>query len=318
MRALAGFAMGGRIRAVLTAAVLALLALQAPMFGVLSSAVMGLLSILSSSVVGLVTLRHGMREGLLVGGLAVIVAGMPALLLQGSATQVAGFLLVLWLPVWILATLLRSSRSLGLTLQAGLGFGLLLVLMLHLQLGDPQQHWREMLQPLGEALVEGELFDSVQRDAFVELLSGWMTGIMAAGYYLQLLMALLLARAWQAQLYNPGGFRKEFRELRSSRALSVLAALLLALAMLQGGESPGYVRDLSLLLGSLFLLQGLAVAHGVVAAGGMHVAWLVALYVLLFVAMPHAAMLIALAGVVDGFADFRSRMEPRENGTGGS
>ena len=318
MRALAGFIMGGRAQATLTAAALALLTLQAPVFGVMSSAIMGVLSILSSSVIGLVTLRHGAREGLLVGVFAALGAGLLILVLQGNAAPVAGFLLVLWLPVWVLGTLLRASRSLGMTLQAGLGFGLLLVLMLYLQMGDPQQQWREMLQPLGDAFVENQLFDSAQKDLFVQMLSSWMTGIMAAGFYLQLLLALLLARFWQAQLYNPGGFRQEFRELRSSRSLAILTAMLLALALLRGGEAPGFVRDLGLLLGALFLLQGLAVAHGVVAASGMKVGWLVALYLLLFLAMPHAAMLIALAGLVDCFADFRGRVGPRQSSSGGS
>jgi len=318
MGALIGFVMRGRMQATLSAAVLALLAMQAPVLGGLSSAIMGLLSILSSALIGLVTLRHGPREGALVGGLAALVAGLPALLLSGNATPIAAFLVVLWMPLWLLGAMLRSSRSLGLTLQAGLGFGLLLVLMLHLQLGDPQQHWQEMLQPLGDAFVENQVLDDGQRETFVQLLSSWMTGILAAGFYLQLLMALLLARSWQARLYNPGGFREEFRNLRGNRGLSLMALAMLLLALLVGDEAPGFVRDLGLLLGALFLIQGLAVAHGVVAKAKMNLGWLVALYVLLFVVMPHAAMLVAMMGLIDTFADFRGRMESRSSRTGDS
>ena len=77
--------------------------------------------------------------------------------------------------------------------------------------------------------------------------------------------------------------------------------------LILGADAPALVRDLGLLLAPLFFLQGLAVAHGVVARAGMHTGWLVALYVLLFIAMAYAAVLVALIGLADVFADFRGK-----------
>ncbi len=299
MRALASFAMRGRSQAAMVVTVLAMLAL-----------IMPLLSILSSAVVALVTLRNGPVEGLLIGALSSLASGVLAYLMLGSPAPVFGFLLVLWMPVWTLGVMLRSSRSLALVLQAGLGFGLLLILVLYIQLGDPRTQWMEIIQPLADGFVESQLLDAEQSLVFVQFMAGWMTGIFAAGFYLQLILAMLLARAWQAGLYNPGGFRAEFHTLNIGRPLGVVALALFGLTMAMGGDSSTLARELTLLLAPLFLLQGLAVSHRIVAATGMSVGWLAALYMLLFFAMPHAALLITLAGLLDVFVNFRSRLKP--------
>jgi len=120
----------------------------------------------------------------------------------------------------------------------------------------------------------------------------------------------LLARSWQAQLYNPGGFRVEFHALRVSRTLGLVALPVLGPTLLMGAEAPALARDLGLLLAPMFFLQGLAVAHAVVARTSMQNGWLVALYVLLFFAMPYAEILVVVIGLADVFADFRGRTKP--------
>lgn len=299
MYGLASFVMRGRSQAAMAATVLAMLALLVP-----------LLSILSSAVVTFVTLRKGLTDGLVVGAISALASGLLSYLLLESPAPVVGFMLVLWLPVWVLAAVLRSSRSLDLAAQLALGFGLVLLAVFYLQLGEPQAQWKEILQPMAEHFVESQILDADQSQAFVHLVAAWMTGIFAAGFYFQLLLALLLARNWQARMYNPGGFRAEFHALRASRLLGLMAVPLLGLTLLQGAEAPGLVRDLGLLLVPLFFLQGLAVAHNVVARTHMSTGWLVALYILLFVAIPHAEILVTLVGVADVFADFRSRVKP--------
>lgn len=299
MRGLAYFAMRGRSQAAMVATALAMLALLVP-----------LLSILSSAVVALVVLRKGLIDGLVVGAISALASGLLAHLLLGSPLPVVGFMLLLWLPVWVLGAMLRSTRSLSLVVQLALGFGLLLLAAFYLQLGDPQAQWIEILRPVAEGFEEARVMDADQSRAFVQVMAAWMNGIFAAGFYFQLLLALFLARSWQAQLYNPGGFREEFHALRASRILGIAALPLLGLALFAGTDAPALVRDLGLLLAPLFFLQGLAVAHGVVVRTGMHVGWLIALYVLLFVAMPYAEILVTLIGLADVFTDFRGRVKP--------
>jgi hypothetical protein len=296
MFGLAGFAMRGRSQAAMAATVLAMLALLVPV-----------LSILSSAVVALVTLRQGLADGLVVGAISALASGLLAFLLLGTPAPVLGFLLVLWLPVWILGVLLRTTRSLNLAVQAALVFGALLLAVFYLMLGQPEARWAELVTPVADSLVHSGVLDTSAKAAFVQVMAAWMNGVFAAGFYLQLVLALLLARAWQARLYNPGGFREEFGALRASRPLGIVALPLLGLLLLQGVEAPALGRDLGVLLAPLFFLQGLAVAHYLVHRSGMHWGWLMALYLLLFLAMPHAEILVTLVGLADVLLDFRRR-----------
>ncbi len=60
-----------------------------------------------------------------------------------------------------------------------------------------------------------------------------IAGMMGAGTAMSAVLCLLLARYWQAALYNPGGFGEEFQAL----ALPGVDALVLALA--HGAGQPG-------------------------------------------------------------------------------
>jgi hypothetical protein len=53
-----------------------------------------------------------------------------------------------------------------------------------------------------------------------------VAGMMGAGSAMTAVMCLLLARYWQAALYNPGGFGSEFRALYYPPAVAVVLALL--------------------------------------------------------------------------------------------
>jgi hypothetical protein len=68
------------------------------------------------------------------------------------------------------------------------------------------------------------------------------------------------------------------------------------------------------LIGPLLLLQGLAVAHGVRHTLGAGAGWLVGLYVLLFVALPYAEVLVSGLGLLDLWLDVRARVARRTAG----
>lgn len=295
MGGLAGFVMRSRSQAAMVATLFAMLALLLPA-----------LSILSSAVVGLVTLRQGFWDGLLVGLISALASGLLALLLFGNLAPVVSFLVVLWLPVWLLGGLLRVGRSLDLAVQAGLLFGLALLGVLYLQADSPLELWRDTLQPLANAFVESNILEPSQSPSFIQEMAAWMSGVFAAAFYLQLVLSLFVARAWQARLYNPGGFRQEFHTLRAHRLLG-LGALPLLLGMLWlGATGPALVRDLGVLLMPLFFLQGLAVAHASVAGLGLRAIWLVILYGSLI--FPDMLVLVTLLGLADVFLDIRGRL----------
>ena len=164
---------------------------------------------------------------------------------------------------------------------------------------------------MAQHFVEAGLFDQTQSAEAVAQLSPLMCGVVAAGFLLQLLSGLYLARWWQALLYNPGGFSAEFRQLRLHRILGLLGAIAMGLWLIPGFVPPAWVSCLGLVVLSVFLLQGLAVAHGVFGSMPGSQRWLVATYVLLLLFLPQMAMVLVTIGLLDVWMDFRGRF-PRK------
>jgi uncharacterized protein YybS (DUF2232 family) len=84
--------------------------------------------------------------------------------------------------------------------------------------------------------------------------------------------------------------------------------------ILTGGE-PSLVGQLYLIGMMVFLIQGLSVAHGLVAEFGGSPAWLVGLYLLLVFVAPQGVTMVALVGYTDGWLNFRARARARRSWT---
>ncbi len=296
MRLLASFVMQGRSQAVMAISIIALLSVLFPP-----------LAIISSAGVALVTLRVGLRDGLLVALLSAIACSLLAMLVQVNVIPVVGATLLLWLPVWILALMLRSSRSLAYTTILALLFGVLLIVIHYLQYSDPATQWSKVLGPMIESLGQAQGLEAGQRKLLLEVLSHWMTGMMAAGFFLQLIASLLLGRWWQSLLFNPGGFRDEFHQLRLPRPLALLAVAVIALLSTDVTVGRPMLDYLAMLLIMAYLLQGLALAHGLRAQLNASYGWLFGMYILLIIGMHYMLILLATIGVLDAMLDFRTR-----------
>ena len=115
------------------------------------------------------------------------------------------------------------------------------------------------------------------------------------------LLCVLLARYWQAGLYNPGGLRAEFHQLRiSGRPLLLLVALMLVSYWLQPAAL------LLLLLPLVF--AGAALVHALVARQKLGGQWLVAFYLAVVLFNQFMLPLLVLVAVADGVLDMRTRL----------
>ncbi|GAB6042731.1 hypothetical protein [Endothiovibrio diazotrophicus] len=289
MKALASFIMRGRQWAVLVSAVAAVLSLYLPP-----------LSYISGAAVTLVVLRHGAFEGALVTIGAVLASALFGWVAMGTPAAAAGFLIVLWLPLYLAALVLRRSVSLALTFEVAAGMAGLGVL------GDPGAWWQALVEELSRQIPAAALGDQAAEVSRV------MTGLAASAALASLLASLLLARWWQALLYNPGGFRREFHALRMGRGARLVALALFAGASLGADQVGALSTNLALVAVVLFLFEGVAVVHGVVARMKLAQGWLVALYALLLLALPQMAVLLSALGYADAWVDFRSRVKPRD------
>ena len=213
----------------------------------------------SGALLGLATLRNGALEGALVllgstvlGGafmFAAIDTFRPALLLA----------VLSWAPLWVLAIVLRETRSQGAALAVG---GLVLaaaIVVVRLVLGDPAMWWTRVLEEFFSWL-------SVSTDwgPFIDRIAPLMTGIVAAGALLGLAVTLMLARWWHAVLDRPGGFGEEFRALRMPRYAGYAALVLAAVAWFATGWASHLAYEWLMILLVLFGLQGVALVHYVV------------------------------------------------------
>lgn len=261
------------------------------------------IGIVGQAVVAFAVLRRGMREGALIalGATVLIVVALSAA--GGEPATRAAIVVFSWVPVFALAGLLRATRSLSLTVQSATIAVLSLVAFVFV-FGDPVSSARELLTAYATEVV-GQLSDDA-----VRALSLVLTGTVGAVTLLVSLGALFIGRAWQAAMHRPGGFGLEFRELRLGTVLLAIASVVFVAAGLSGLT---VLQNLTLVLLSAYLLQGLAVVHAFVAAtaSGLGTLWLAATYVALVVLMQFAVPALAGLGFLDSWFNFRSRLGGR-------
>lgn len=304
MLALANYIMRGRMQAVLVVSSLAVLALLIPPLGILSAA-----------AVALVTLRLGSYQGALVAVTATLASGVLAWVALRAPMFGPTALVSLWVPAWMLALVIRRTVSLPLTVLVAVGAAVLVTAAAYMSLGDPVEYWLSLLREvLLEPLRKSELKpNEAELEQVLKLVARIMTGALAAAGLLNALLALLIGRWWQALLYNPGGFGDEFRALRLPKIFAVASIAVLALAM-SGATGAGLVVNLLPLLLVAWILAGLGLAHGWVAARGMSGGWLIVMYVLLLFLLPQLFMpLLIVMAVLDTWLDFRGRAAPTAN-----
>ncbi|RJG13251.1 hypothetical protein D3879_08295 [Pseudomonas cavernicola] len=291
MRALAEFIMRGRMQATLV---------------VVGCAALPLLFWLSAAAGCLVLLRRGLSDaaGILVWAL------LPALVWWYFGEPRT--LLVL-LGSLGLALLLRAGQSwtrvLLCSVVLGLVYGLVLGAVFREFIEALVGELQKLLpQALGELHRQLSVDERAHLDA---LLAPVLTGLLAAVLQIVSLLCLMLGRYWQAALYNPGGFGREFRALRLPSAL----AMLLLVGMLLGPNLGSQLAMLTPLCSVPLAFAGLALLHGLVAEGRLGRFWLVGLYVTLLLFMQLIYPLLVVLAIVDSLIDFRGRLA-RKNGAG--
>jgi hypothetical protein len=294
VQALARFIGRGPLQGGLVAATAALVAMVLPPIGIISGA-----------TPALVTLRRGGLAGLQVVSVALIGTGVLAYLLLNSPWVGLGIAAIQWLPLVLLALILRQTVSLPLAVLAAGGLGMVGLGVLYLVVPEPDAMWRSVLDQLFRPKLEGASTElsQTQIEALLDQVARMMSAVLAASLSVSMVLSLLLARWWQALLDNPGGFGREFRALRLGRSVSLIA--LVVFVAVAFAQAP-LLLGLAAVLGGILIFQGLAVVHGLVAVRRLNVGWLIAVYVLLFL-VPQSLVLLVVLGLVDNWLDLRAR-----------
>jgi hypothetical protein len=278
-------------------------------FSFLAPPLTSLLGYGGAAALALYSLHTGASAGAvaLVGAAVATGALTQVVLHQGLAAVVTS--LLLWVPVWLAAVILRATASLAMAMLVLTGLALLLVMLIFVLLGDPGPWWLARLQALGEAVTGPELgLDSAAVTHFIETVAPLMTGTMAAGLSFAALTCVILGRWWQALLVNPGGLRKDFYALRLNRVLSLVGIAIAGVATLKLGVVSSLALQWSLIAMVPFLFVGLAVMHAGLANLKAAKGWLIALYVLMSL-LPQVLLMVILVGVLDPWLELRRRTE---------
>ncbi len=289
---LATYIMRGRWQAVIAAISLAFLSLFMPP-----------ISIVSSAAVALVTLRLGAYEGLTVFGISLVTLGTLGVLV-GNIEFALLYGVVLWLPIWVIAILLRAGRQLSLAIESAVLLGGITIIVFSLFKPDAFEMWKSLLiqmSPPNAAL-------DVQPQ--IELIAHYMTGIIAAGTIFGWIFALFLARWWQAQLYNPDGFKTEYLALSTSKRLAMGSIMLVGIAAFTQGNLSELAWNLSILAFVLYTFVGTAVCHSLLAPLKQGRYLVIGFYMTVFL-IPHLLIPVVSIGVIDSWLNLRHKLKTK-------
>ncbi len=262
---------------------------------------------LSGAIIGLVFLRKGMTGGVPTTLIGTLIFSVLIFFLSGSFLPGVQLVAFFWIPVIILALVLRSSVDLGRTfLIAGL-MALLVVLGLYLFLGDPAWFWESIILeqfPITELARQAQLDEEFLKES-IHWSSQFMSGVLATVVMVGAMVSLLLARYWQAALYNPNGFQQEFHKIRFG---SLPAALAIAVAVVSIWIRLPVFLNIAPIVITLFAVQGLAVLHNLVKVRKMSTGWLVGIYLLMIFLLPHTTILLGALGMADNWLNVRRQI----------
>lgn len=219
------------------------------------------------------------------------------------------------LPSFLAAQALVATRSLSLVFQAlTLGAGLL-VLAVHGLLGDPQgvllpliERLEPLLRRTAETLSQFGIRSSPEEIGAATARAAWAT--LAWMVLLHALLALF-AGLWSfGRMRDPGLFGREFRQLKLGHfiAWTLVAAFCLSLLSYRAfGHGVQAADDVVFVLAAAFLVQALAVIHGLrelQVIGQFPV-------ILAYVALVIVPMALVGIGFADTWFRFRERFAKR-------
>jgi len=177
--------------------------------------------------------------------------------------------------------------------------------MIYLLAPNIGEHWRESLDIMVAQLAEqSEDFNLADLKQTEDWIITFLPGLFVSSVMFGTMLSLFLARWWQAALYNPGGFGKEFQSMNLGKfsALCAMAILLIAMAV-------GNVFSVALVtvVSVLYSVQALSLLHAVMKIRQVNTAWLFAIYLIMFF-IPQVLLLLILLSFVDPWLDIRRRV----------
>jgi hypothetical protein len=280
LKGLAEFVMRGRLQALLV---------------IVAGAGSLLFCWISAAALALVTLRKGAGAGAWLF--------MWALLPAGTLVYAFGDMgpLALLVGTMALALMLRTTVNLPLAVLVavgvGVGAGLAMVAFSGAYLDQMAAYFGEFLGNMEQQLSQDGQPVELPRPGATQI-----AGMLGAGTAMMSVLCLLLARYWQAALYNPGGFGAEFKALYYPATVSSVLVLVALVLYSLGTQYRTWM--VSFLIPLTF--AGLALIHTRLELRGRGNGWLTGFYIAWLIFDP-VKLLVVLLAIADSWMNFRRR-----------
>ena len=271
MRGLAQFIMKGKKQAVL---------------GTMLLGILPLVNLLNPPLVGLWILRKGFND-------AAGVIAWAVLPLFGWAYVGDIAPLIMLVGICGLATILRITNSWEFTLCAAILVGLAV-----------ETYFR--VNPAALDALFQQIQILMQNNAEVlgrEEIRGVVISLFGSVYMFLAIALTIMARWMQASLFYPGGFQKEFHQLRISHKVTLMLVCLMVMASFGILIPESWLVYFTLPL----IFSGIALVHAVCAKREYPVVVLIAFYVLFL--LPVTLHIVVLIAVIDSWYNFRGRVK---------
>jgi hypothetical protein len=270
---------------------------------------------LSAAIVALITLRKGWGDGfkgLMVAAIALLAM---SLISTTKSAAVVMAIMVFFLPCYLTAAVLHSTRSWRVTgffivLQA-----LVAVVLVHWLapevITNQYQHIKVILKELEKESYDSSLTTLLNnQEVFNQVvIANYLMGIQSVSVVLMGLTSLLLARSVQSRLFYPGGFRQEMLTFRAS---SAGVALLVIAAIGAYYQVPLAITCLPVLV-IYYVCAGLSLNYNIFTKGSGIISLLLLwapLVLLPFIMVP----VYAIFGVLDSLFNFRLHLPAKAGG----
>ncbi|MBT3204174.1 MAG: DUF2232 domain-containing protein [Gammaproteobacteria bacterium] len=266
-----------------------------------------LVSILSGAIVGLIILTQGLLSGARALLISVVGITVVSYLVTQSPELGITIGLVQWIPIVVLAEILRRTRSMSFTLVSGMVIAMFVVLAQYIFWPDIDKLWAEYLQLMFQGVDMGQQgLEMDQIQAGMQDLVHWMVMVLVAVMYSTFIGTLMASRWFQARLAGSEGFRDEFYTIKLGRGAAIATILLAVISFMLNQDM--LIAMLMVMLAT-FLYQGLAIVHNW-SKRSKRKGWLVLLYVMMVI-FPQVVAATAFLGVIDNWTDFRARLRAK-------
>jgi hypothetical protein len=291
---LARFILKGQSQAALVAASMAIIGLMVPPAAWISSA-----------VIVLMTLVHGPKSGLITTAFSSLGVAIFSILIFATPQVAVIFILLAWLPVWLIAMILRQTVSMAYSLQVLTAISLLAIVLIYILFPNFGELWREPIdQMITELVRQSDEFSLAELKQTEDWLIEFLPGLFVSSIMFGSMISLFLGRWWQAVFYNPGGFAKEFQSLNLGRISALVAITIILIAMLAKSV---FAIALATVVLVLYGMQALSILHATIKIRQLHATWLLVIY-LIMLFIPQVLLLLIFASFADPWLNIRQRI----------